>query len=235
MYKFNVYFVCKQYLWYIATMFTGLIEEVAIIKSIEKTTQGAVFTFFAPTISIEIKIGDSVAVNGCCTTVTKKTTNTFTVEISNQTLCVSNFSLHKVDERVNLERAMKLSDRLNGHLVSGHIDGTAKVIKIEQDGFSIRYKFETDYTLSKYILNKGSVSINGISLTVAETANNTFTLCIIPHTQQKTNLIDLKIGSIVNLELDIVAKYIEKFLLPTDNESCATNIDEQFLYEKGFL
>jgi len=215
-------------------MFTGLIEETGKIKSVEKASNGTELTIASNLIAKECSIGDSVSLNGVCSTVMKKSGNSFSVEFSNHTLELTTFKNAKVGDILNLERAMKLSDRLNGHLVSGHVDGTAVVAAISDGEFT----FSADAKLMKYIVFKGSVAVNGISLTVSEIGEAAFSVEIIPHTLLHTNLKNLKVGAHVNIETDLIGKYIEKFLLTNDNVSNmkdCRSINEQFLYEKGFL
>ena len=220
-------------------MFTGLIEEIATIKSISKTSAGAVVEVCAKNASSELKIGDSVALNGVCSTVTGVSKGAFEVEFSNKTLEVTTFSALRQGAELNLERPLRLSDRLDGHIVTGHIDGVTKILKIEKDGFSHKFTFELPPEYKKQVVNKCSIAINGISLTVADCSDNDCVLEIIPHTLKNTNLGSLKKGDFVNFETDITGKYIEKILCSKDNVGCAgeknKNIDMNFLAEKGFI
>lgn len=213
-------------------MFTGLIEEIGTVAKVEKTQLGATFVINCNKILEDIKIGASIAINGACHTVTDFTQNSITVNTSNETLNISNFSQLKQNDTVNLERAMTLSSRLDGHLVSGHIDGTAEFIEKKSDGFSYKMFFKLKNELRKYLIYKGSITINGISLTIASIENNIFSVAIIPHTMQNTNLSSLKTGNIVNIETDIIAKYIENFSHVSNN---TTNITKAFLEENGFI
>lgn len=214
-------------------MFTGLIEEKGTVKSFEKTSLGATLIVNCVEIIKDVKIGASVAINGACHTVVDFNSNSITVQTSNETLSVSNFTDLKIGSVVNLERAMTLSSRLDGHLVSGHIDGTATFLKKESDGFSNKLFLKLPQNLLKYVIYKGSIAINGISLTVANIENDIISLEIIPHTMQETNLGELKTGDIVNIETDVVAKYIEKFSQVSNNTT--TKITESFLEENGFI
>ncbi len=216
-------------------MFTGLIEETGVVANLTKTAEGAMLTITSDVIAVEAAVGDSVTVNGVCSTIVKKNGNSFNVEFSNQTLSLTNLGDLKSGIVVNLERALRLSDRLDGHLVSGHIDGLARLVNISKEGFSHKYTFSAKSELLKYMIDKGSVAINGISLTICDISSESFTVNIIPHTIENTNLRDLRAGASVNIEVDMVGKYIEKFLLTNDNKSVSRTIDEQFLYEKGFL
>ena len=219
-------------LCYDITMFTGLIEKTAEIKNYTETSNGAVISVdadFAP----EVKIGDSISVNGACLTVIKINGNTLSFEISKETLKVSNFN-YKKGQLVNLERAMSANSRFDGHIVSGHIDGVAKISKIIKDGFSYNFEFMADDEITKYIVKKGSVTVNGISLTLAKIEGNVFNVEIIPHTIENTNFKFAKVGDIVNIETDILARYIEKFLYLNKNDSAKSKITIEMLKENGF-
>lgn len=213
-------------------MFTGIIEETGIINNIEVTTSGCVLTIGATKVLSGTKTGDSISVNGTCQTVTSISSNSFKTELSNETIHVTNFSNIKKDEIVNLERAMKISSRLDGHIVNGHVDTTAKFVSSKNDGFSKLLTFEIDKNFSKYLVYKASIAINGISLTITKVEGQLFSTAVIPLTQDSTNLKYLKNGDIVNIEIDILAKYVEKFLSLKDN---TTNIDNNFLKENGFI
>ena len=213
-------------------MFTGLIEEIGTVKSFDKNSAGAVIAVECKKILDDVKLGASVAINGACHTVVDFTTSSITVQTSNETLNVSNFSNIKKGSRVNLERAMTLSSRLDGHLVSGHIDGTAVFLEKISDGFSNKLFFKLDENLKKYVIYKGSIAINGISLTIASVEDAKISVEIIPHTMQETNLVDLKFGDIVNIETDVIAKYVENFSRVGNN---TTKITKVFLEENGFI
>lgn len=213
-------------------MFTGLIEEIGIISNIKKQNSSVLLTVKCKKILDGLKIGASVGINGACQTVTEINTSEFSVFASYETLAVTNFTNLKVGDEVNLERTLRLSDRLDGHIVSGHIDGIAKVTSVEKIGETTKFSFETSHELAKQIVKKGSVSIDGISLTVADINKNVFSIAVIPHTLKSTTLHNLRIGSSVNLETDMIAKYVEKYLLPNDNNS---NIDADFLERNGFI
>ena len=213
-------------------MFTGLIEELGIVKSFERNSAGALLIVECKKILDDVRLGASVAINGACHTVVAFSDNSITVQTSNETLNVSNFDSLKKGDKVNLERAMTLSSRLDGHLVSGHIDGMATFIDKKIDGFSNKLFFKLDEKLKKYVIYKGSIAINGISLTIASLENTVFSVEIIPHTMQETNLADLKLGDIVNIETDVIAKYVENFSHVSNN---TTKITKSFLEENGFI
>lgn len=203
-------------------MFTGIVEETGRIQSITSNK----ITVECKTVLEDTKSGDSIAVNGVCLTVTDLTSGSFTADISSETLRV--IAPLKTGGFVNLERAMSANGRFGGHIVSGHIDGVGKFLGANKNN---EFHFELPTELSKYVIKKGSITINGISLTIAGVGVNEITLAIIPHTLENTNLKFLKSGDFVNIEVDMLAKYVEKFLSTVDNKS---NISLEFLKENGF-
>ena len=208
-------------------MFTGIIEETGKVKTI---TQNKI-TIEAGIVTEGTKTGDSIAVNGVCLTVTKIGKDFFDADISHETLKVTALSSLKTDSLVNLERAVKVGDRLGGHIVSGHIDGIGRGKYIKREGNSYNITIELPQELAKYAAKKGSITINGISLTIADIDDKDVRLAVIPHTFENTNLKTLKAGDFVNIETDILAKYVEKFLSTGDNK---TGISMEFLAEHGF-
>lgn len=212
-------------------MFTGIIEEIGAVKSFSRSDKNASLTIECKEVLKGTKIGDSIAINGVCQTVTEIFSGCFTAQVSAETLSVTNFLNLKTGDKVNLERALTLNSRLGGHIVSGHIDGKAKLKKIEKLADFYNLKFEAEPQLIKYIVKKGSITINGISLTISDIISNEFNIALIPHTFKNTNLEFLKIGDFVNVETDILAKYVENFLSTGNNET----IDENFLKENGFF
>ncbi len=215
-------------------MFTGIIEELGKIKSFERFSNGAELTVECKDILSDIKIGDSICVNGVCQTVTEFNSTSFSVMLSDETLNVTNFSDTKQGDYVNLERALALNSRLGGHIVSGHIDCTGRLISLKKLSNFYNLEFEIPQENSKYVVYKGSVTIDGISLTVAEVNENRLTVAIIPHTYENTVLKYLKTGDSVNIETDILAKYVEKLLGFKDNKTKDT-INMEFLKENGFV
>ena len=207
-------------------MFTGIIEEVGTITDLKSDK----ITIKCAEVLSDIKIGDSIAVNGVCLTVTNYTEGSFTADISRETANVTNLCKLSIGHKVNLERALTLSKRLGGHIVSGHIDTVGKVKNItKQDEFyNIRFEFKKEY--EKYAIRKGSVAINGISLTIANINNNEFDVALIPHTYGATSFKDIKVGDDVNIEFDVISKYVEKFLLSKDNKTITIDL----LAESGF-
>lgn len=214
-------------------MFTGLIEEIGIISAITKKSQGAVISVTCAEILDDLKLGDSVSIDGVCQTATKITENGFEVEAAKETLDVTTFNDYKPGRKINLERAMPANGRFGGHIVSGHVDGTVVFKKKENDGLADVYWFEMPDNIAKYTVYKGSVCINGISLTVASIQGNVFTVSVIPTTSKETTLQDLTPGDKVNLESDVIAKYVEKFVCGKDNNT--DNITTNYLQEHGFL
>ena len=219
-------------------MFTGIVEEVGRVSSIKNSTNSAILTIEAEKVLEESKIGDSISVNGVCLTVTDISSKSFSADIMHESLKRSSLGELKKGSRVNLERALKLRARLGGHIVSGHIDGVGKIKSIKKDDNAVWYCIEANEKILKYIIEKGSVAIDGISLTVAEENDKDFSVSVIPHTRAASNLSEKKIGSRVNIENDCIAKYVEKLLhLDGDiskEKSKESNIDMKFLIENGF-
>lgn len=212
-------------------MFTGIIEEIGTIKSFSKSDKNALIVVNCKKVLESTKIGDSISIDGVCQTVTEISSNTFCAQISSETLEVTTFSDFKNGRKVNLERALTLESRLGGHIVTGHIDSIGKVKNIQKQAEFYNITFEIDTNLAKYMVKKGSVAVNGISLTIAGIGSNEFNTVLIPHTFENTNLKNLKSSDFVNIETDIFAKYVENFL-SRDNNSV---INENFLKENGFF
>ena len=210
-------------------MFTGIIEEVGKIKNIQGGTNYKL-TIGASKILEDIHLGDSIAVNGICLTAISWDNSSFTVDVMRETL--ERTSLHKLraGSFVNLERALAANGRFGGHIVSGHIDGTGEIINIRLDANAVWYKIKTSEKIMEFIIEKGSIAIDGISLTVAKVDRSAFYVSVIPHTLENTILLSKKPGDIVNLENDIVGKYIKSF---TDKNSNST-LCESFLKSHGF-
>ncbi len=194
-------------------MFTGLIEDVGAVESLDRTGEGASLRISTQLVP-EIALGDSVAVNGCCLTATAVDAGAFETEAMNQTLEVT--ALDSVDKgsRVNLELAMKVGDRLGGHIVQGHVDGVGTVASVEDDGFARRIRIEPPTQLLRYVVEKGSITLSGVSLTVADLGDSWAEVSLIPETLERTNLADLAPGDRLNVECDVVAKYVERLMSP---------------------
>lgn len=190
-------------------MFTGIIEEVGRITSLKKENSNLHITVKS-NITNELKIDQSVSHNGVCLTVVDIEKDTYTVTAIEETLIKTNLNSLKIDDKINLERGMKLGDRLDGHLVQGHIDQTAKCIDIKESNGSWLYTFEYDPILGNVTIEKGSITVNGVSLTVVNSRKDKFSVAIIPYTFKNTNFSEFKIGTKVNLEFDVIGKYIKK-------------------------
>lgn len=215
-------------------MFTGIIEEVGKVVSIKKGAKSSILTIQGRKIFEDLKIGDSVAVNGVCLTVTSFSKNIFIADVMNETLMRSSLGGLSNGSLVNLERAMAANGRFGGHIVSGHIDGTGSIIKIQRDDNAIWYTITTSDNLMKYIVEKGSIAIDGISLTVAKVDCKSFSVSIIPHTAKETVLSHRSVGDNVNLENDIIGKYVEKLINLRDKKKIESNITREFLMKNGY-
>ena len=213
-------------------MFTGIIEELGIVKDFQPNFSGMDLIVSCEKILEDIHLGDSISVNGCCQTVVEFGKNWFKTNLSGETLEITTFSDIKKGDKVNLERAMSATSRFGGHIVQGHIDGTSTIKEIKNDGdfFIITFNMESD--ISKYIVNKGAITVEGISLTINNVDKNTFSVAIIPHTFKNTTLQFKKIGDRINIETDILGRYVEKML---NQENTFCKIDENFLKENGFM
>lgn len=198
-------------------MFTGIIEEQGTVKDMTESPENFELTIHSKKINTDMAIGDSISINGICLTVTRFSTDSFSVDFMPETLNKTSLKYLDVGDEVNLERALKADSRLGGHIVSGHIDGTGEIFKIEADQNASWYQIKPQKELLKYIIYKGSIAVDGISLTIASVDEETFSVSIIPHTQAVTNLSDKKVGDIINLEADILGKHVEKLLQVKEN------------------
>jgi riboflavin synthase len=199
-------------------MFTGLIGELGSITAIEKGASSAVFTINAPQLISEIAVGDSVAVNGVCLTATAISGTTFTADVMIQTLSLTSLGQLSVASTVNLELAAQLNSRLGGHMVQGHVDGVAKVVGLTPGDKWAQFDITVPSHLSKYIVNQGSICLDGVSLTVGsiDDSNNVVTVWLIPETLENTNLSGKGAGNLVNVEVDVLAKHVERLLAKGD-------------------
>ena len=199
-------------------MFTGLIAELGTITAIDKGESSAVFTIAAPALISQIALGDSIAVNGVCLTATAITGETFTADVMVQTLAVTSLSQLAVGSAVNLELAALLNTRMGGHMVQGHVDGVATVVGMTPGEKWAQFDITVPEKLAKYIVNQGSICLDGVSLTVGEIndANNVVTVWLIPETLERTNLSSKKSGDLINVEVDVLAKYVERLLAKGD-------------------
>ena len=212
-------------------MFTGIIEETGKVLNLNTSTTQGEITIQCEKVLEDTKLGDSLAVNGVCLTVVEILPNKFIADVSPETLKLTNLENLQTGNMVNLERAMKADGRFGGHIVSGHIDGKGKFISCQKKGNFYELNIELTPDLAKYTIKKGSITVNGISLTIARVNDKNINLTIIPHTYENTNLKNLKNGDFVNIEVDMLAKYVEKFLSTSDNKS---RISLEFLQEHGF-
>ena len=216
-------------------MFTGLIEEIGEVDKIAKSAKSAQITIKSKKVLEDIKLGDSISTNGVCLTVVKFDKNSFVVDVMPETMRRSNLKNIKSGSRVNLERAMQLGDRLGGHIVSGHVDGIGIIKSIDKEDNATWVSIETSLDIMKYMINKGSVTVDGISLTIAKVEDEVFKVSIIPTTKGETTLLDKHIGDELNVECDVVGKYIERFMIFNQEEASKSSIDINFLKENGFI
>jgi riboflavin synthase len=193
-------------------MFTGIIEEIGVIKAVRKQNRSLGLTISARKVTTDLKVGDSINTEGVCLTVTSFSSVEFVVDVMPETYDKSGLSKLVSGDKVNLERALRLDDRFGGHIVSGHIDGVGKISRTWKDENAVWFTVTADPGILRYIVEKGSVALDGISLTVARVDGNSFNVSIIPHTQHETTLLSKKPGSLLNVECDILGKYIEKLL-----------------------
>jgi len=212
-------------------MFTGIIQEKAKVKNIKKSSGKTIFMIESKKAIKNLKIGSSIACNGACLTVVNLNKNEFEVEAIPETLKLTNLGSLKIGSYINLESSLRLKDELSGHIVLGHIDGMGLVLKIKSEGDSILMTIKYPLDLGKYIAYKGSIAIDGISLTIAKITNQDFTVALIPHTLEVTTLLERKIGDMVNLEIDVVARYLEKLIGGRDDKGVRL-LD---LKDKGFV
>lgn len=212
-------------------MFTGLIEDLGTISRLDRGSGGALIAISHSPVLDDLKPGDSIAVDGVCLTVTGLGSQSITVEASAETMRRSTLSTWKIKQKVNLERALRVSDRLGGHLVTGHVDEVGTIAAVSREGNSWKITIDVGGRSSRYLVEKGSVAVDGVSLTVNEVEGNRFSVTIIPHTALHTVLTAKKVGDPVNIETDIIGKYLERLM----NREPGKKMDMQFLAEHGFL
>ncbi|NLT09505.1 MAG: riboflavin synthase [Ruminococcus sp.] len=215
-------------------MFTGIVEEIGTVESVRKGAVSSFIRIRAEKILENTKLGDSIAVNGVCLTVTDISDKCFQADVMNETLRRSSLGSLSSGSPVDLERAMAADGRFGGHIVSGHIDGTGTITAVKKDGISVWYTISAPAGIMRYIVEKGSVAIDGISLTVARVTDTSFSVSVIPHTAAQTVLGSKRSGDIVNLENDIIGKYVEKLLRPAEDEPRSGGITMDFLMKNGF-
>jgi riboflavin synthase len=216
-------------------MFTGIIEELGEISSLEKHAKGARIRISAKSVTTGANEGDSIAVNGVCLTALDITPNSFVADVSQETLNRSTIGELKIGSKINLERAVTPSTRLGGHIVQGHVDGRGEFLQAIREGdfWTVRVGFPKE--LGQYLVYKGSISVEGISLTIANLADDYFEIAVIPKTWELTNLSILKKGDAVNLEVDVIAKYVERIMLYGRNEKQREEITIEKLQKLGFV
>lgn len=214
-------------------MFTGIIEEVGTVKA-RKT---GILELYASKVLEDVHLGDSIAVNGVCLTVTSFTSQSFCVDVMPETFRRTSLGALTIGSKVNLERAMAANGRFGGHIVAGHVDATGTISNLKKEGNAIWVTVETPASLLKYMIEKGSITIDGISLTIAAVTDHDFSVSIIPHTGEETTLLQKKIGEAVNLECDMIGKYVEKLLSfqsKEESKPAQSNITLDFLARNGF-
>jgi riboflavin synthase len=217
-------------------MFTGIVEEMGAVISMEKTLAGTRMTILASAVISDLKIGDSISVNGTCLTVVTKGEREFVVEVSPETLSVTTLGHLSAGTPVNLERAMRLNERIGGHLVAGHVDGIGTIRSRHQEGNAIFFTIEAPPEILRYCVVKGSITVDGISLTINEVADHSLSIAIIPHTAKVTTLGLKQVNDIVNLESDLIGKYVERLLQERSQLPKTTPIiDKDYLQKRGLI
>ena len=216
-------------------MFTGIIEEVGVVENITFNERVSKISILATEVLKDTKIGDSISTNGICLTVTEISSNGYKADIMGETIKRSNLRELKKGSKVNLERALTINSRLGGHMVSGHIDGVGKIDNIQKDDIATWFTIIASKEILKYVVEKGSIAIDGVSLTVAYVDNKCFKVSIIPHTSEETTLSRKEKFDVINIECDVIGKYVEKILNGTCQKSDKSSVNEQFLIDNGFI
>lgn len=215
-------------------MFTGLIQAVGTVRQLQRDGSATWLQISAKTLGDDLQLGESIAVNGVCLTLTSCDNDSFTADVSPETLKCSNLGNLRPQDKVNLERALRLSDRLGGHLVSGHIDSVGRIRRRTQDRNAVRFEIALDSTNLRYLVSKGSVAIDGISLTINSVDSSGFGVAIIPHSLERTTLKDKREGDLVNIETDILGRYVER-LLQGGGSAPRGGLSLEFLAKNGFM
>ncbi|MGL5206202.1 MAG: riboflavin synthase [Acidaminococcaceae bacterium] len=216
-------------------MFTGLIAELGTVKAMKRGIESYQLTIEAEKIPKTLSIGESVAVNGACLTVVAFNNLNFTVDVMPETVRISTIGTMRSGDKVNLEKTLRLQDGLDGHIVSGHVEGIGKIIKMKKEDIAMLVTISVPTELVKYILKKGSIAVDGISLTVTEVTDDSFTVSLIPHTAKETTLGFKKIGESVNIETDIIGKYVERMLNLQSRKGNSSPMSKKTLFENGFI
>jgi riboflavin synthase len=218
-------------------MFTGIVEEMGVVQSVEKTLAGSRLTIMAAKVLSDLSIGASVSVNGACLTVVARTDGSFSMDVTPETLSVTTLGTLAAGAPVNLERAMRVNERLGGHLVAGHVDGIGTIRDRRQDGNAIVLTIEAPREVLRYCIHKGSIAVDGISMTINDVTDRSFSLAVIPHTAKDTTLGLKRVGDALNLETDLIGKYVERLLQERGQGAAPTppKIDTDYLKRKGLL
>lgn len=222
-------------LWYDVFMFTGIIEEMGVVRNFHRDKKSGRISVLAKTVLEDLALGDSITVNGVCLTVMERTDGDFTADVSSETMAVTNLGSLNVGDAVNLERAVRVNSRLGGHLVSGHIDGIGRIKDRRQEDEALFLTIEIPKDLLRYCVKKGSIAVDGISLTINQVTDKEIQVALIPHTAKATTLGLKGIGGGVNLECDLIGKYLERLLLEPGPENAPQKIDREYLRRRGFL
>ena len=216
-------------------MFTGIVEAVGTLASLTAKGEDISIQVNAGLLDMsDVKLGDSIATNGVCLTVVAMTKTSYTADLSVETLNKTGFAHYKVGDKVNLEKAMLPTTRFGGHIVSGHVDGVGEIVERNQVGRAIEFWVEIPSSISKYIAEKGSVTVDGISLTVNDLRKNAFKLTIVPHTSSETTINDFRVGCKVNLEVDVMARYLERLISAKQEGESESSLTMDFLQKHGF-
>lgn len=217
-------------------MFTGIIEAVGTIRQIQRRGDDIRLTVASGKLDLsDVKLGDSIATNGVCLTVVERLTDGYVADVSAETVALTGFNRYQVGTKVNLEKAVTPTTRLGGHMVSGHVDGIATVMERSHRGTAIEFWLEAPAELARYIAHKGSITIDGVSLTTNEVDGKRFRLTIVPHTASETTLLDLQTDSQVNIEVDLVARYLERLISAKDDDKSAAGVTMELLARAGFM
>lgn len=217
-------------------MFTGIIESIGILQAITPKGEDISVTVNVGKLDMgDVKLGDSIATNGVCLTVVALTENTYTADLSLETLKRTGFVDYKAGDKVNLEKAMLPTTRFGGHIVSGHVDAVGEIIERHQTGRAIEFWIQLPQSLAKYVVEKGSITVDGISLTVNDLRKNAFKLTIVPHTAAETTMDNFSVGQKVNLEVDVIARYLERLVIGQKEEQPESSVTMDLLAKSGFL
>lgn len=216
-------------------MFTGIIEEMGQVSRIRNGIKSQQLSIDAPKLVPLLRKGDSVAVNGVCLTVLDKSETAFIADVMPESMMRTSLAALRLHSKVNLELALRSDSRLGGHFVLGHVDGVGKIEKIQKDDIAVRFSIDAPPSIMSYIIEKGSVALDGISLTVVSFTEHSFEVSVIPHTMAQTNLSLKKVGDLLNIEVDVLGKYAKKFLAPTNRTNHTSSVmDWSFLSENGY-